>query len=273
MTPGRWITLIVGVPVVLAFIAANALSIVSQIGEGTFPIQHKFQISHGQLTAQFDAGDITLRQATAGSPASQSATLSGTATYSLSRSTVTYSDSTVGYSCPWQFSGNCSLSASLQVPADTVVSLSTGGGDVTIPGFASPLTLRTDGGNVNAGHLRGTLGVDSSGGDVTVGVLDGPLQVNLDGGNLNIGAMSAGRAVITSGGGDVNLVFTKAPSSVQITSDGGNVTLFLPRSGRYNISDNADGGNFNDPLPNYPSSKNTIGVDSAGGDINIVPAG
>jgi DUF4097 and DUF4098 domain-containing protein YvlB len=180
----------------------------------------------------------------------------------------------VAFNCPLHI-GNCSLNATLQVPARTAVSLSTGGGDVTVPVFTtSRLTLRTEGGNLTAGRLAGGLDLETGGGDVTASALDGQVDANTQGGNLNIESITASKASITSGGGDVTLVFAQAPDNLQVNSDGGNVTLVLPRN-RYNVNSDADGGVITGvgAVGDYSSAAKSITVDSGGGDITFRQAG
>jgi hypothetical protein len=275
LTPGRWLTLAVGVPVLLVLIGGAAFSLVAQIGEASFGFHGTIPVHDGQLTAQLNGGNITLRRGAAGSPG-DTAQLTGTATYSLVRATVKVSGSTVTFRCPLP-AGNCSLNATLDVPPKTAVSLSTNGGDATIPGFsASQLMVNTEGGNLTGGQLAGHLDLETGGGDLSVSALTalGLFQANTGGGNLTIGAMTASQASILSGGGDVDVDFAKAPDRLQVNSGGGNVTLVLPR-GQYNISANADGGNV--------TGENTVGVDSSatksisvnsgGGNITFIPAG
>jgi hypothetical protein len=141
MTPARALALAVGVPVLLALIGSAGFSVVAGIGQASFPVRDTIGVRHGQVTAQVNSGNVTLRQAAAG----PDALLTGTARYSLVRATVTTSDSGVDFSCPLHV-GNCVLDTTLAVPARTGVSLSTFGGDVTVPRFTSgPLTLNTDG--------------------------------------------------------------------------------------------------------------------------------
>ncbi len=75
-----------------------------------------------------------------------------------------------------------------------------------------------------------------------------------------------------SGGGDVTLAFTQAPQNLQITAEGGNVTVILPPgSTTYDISTpDTEGGNVSYPSSLVSStSSHKITIDSGGGDITI----
>lgn len=268
MTPGRRLALAIGAPVLLVLIGWSALSAVALVGQANFPVRDTIPVRHGQVTARIDGGDITLRQAAAGAGQAATAELTGTAHYSLFRPTIRASGSTVTLPCSLPV-GDCSLNATLRVPARTSVSLSTNGGDVTVPGFTgSRLTVSTDGGDLTAGELAGHLDLGTGGGDVTAAALDGPVQVTTNGGDLTVRAVRAPTASIGSGGGDVWLAYASAPDSLQITSDGGNVTLVLPAA-QYKVHANADGGTFSNAVGDDPSAAKSITVDSGGGNIAI----
>jgi Putative adhesin len=266
VTPRRAVTLAIGVPVLLALVGAIGFSVVALAAQATFPVRATLPLTGGQVAAQINSGNITLRQS--GATAAH-AELTGTAQYSLERATFTVSGSTVNYDCPLHV-GNCNLNATLQVPAHTPVSLSTFGGDVTVPGFTGRLSLNTDGGGVHAGDLAGDVDLSTVGGDVTASGLAGSLHATTDGGNLNIGSMTAPDVVVSSGGGDVSLAYSAhshAPD-LQINSDGGNVKLFLPR-GQYQVDVNADGGGVTGEPTDDPSARNVIIVNSRGGDVQF----
>jgi Putative adhesin len=271
MTPGRRLALVTGVPVLLVLIGWTGLNAVAFVGQASFPVRGSIPVSDGRVTARIDGGDITLRQTGVSAVRGGTAELTGTAHYSLFRPSVTISGSTVTFPCGLPV-GDCYLNAALWVPADTMVSLFTSGGDATVPGFSGGrLTVRTDGGDVTAGDLAGRLDLGTGGGDLTAAALDGPVQVATGGGNLTVRAMRAPTASISSGGGDVWLAYAAAPDSIQVTSGGGNVTLVLPR-GRYKVALNAGGGTEHNAVGDDPSAGRSITVDSEGGNITIAGA-
>lgn len=266
MTPGRVTALTLGVPIALALIVAGGLSCVSAIDIQHYPVNATFPMVSNQLTANID-GNLTVRQ----DPASSGGQLTGTATYSLVRSAVTISGTTVRYHCRWDM-GDCSLDGTLTVPPQAAITLTTGGGDVTMANYTGNLALSLDGGNLNVGTLSGTMQVSSSGGDVSVTTLDGPMQLDTSGGNINIGAVtSSAGGTVQSDGGDVTMTFTKVPANLSIDSNGGNVRLILPDADRdyiYNVS--TEGGNKDYPsLVRGSHPAVTVTVNSEGGDVTI----
>jgi hypothetical protein len=306
MTPGRWLAVALTVPVALALIGWTGFSLVSTLAQGSYRFSYPVTVSHGQLAFNISGGNITLGQAPGG-PAG----LTGIVQYSLFRpgiySNTSASGTDLGISCDG-IATDCGMDATLDVPARTAVTLHSYGGDVAISSFTGHLTMWTGGGNINAGHLGGTLQIVTYGGDVTGTTLTGTGQVSTGGGNINVGdlagdlqfftyggdltsdAMSGNIQISTGGGnvtansvasplvtiqsagGDVTLAFAQPPANVQIFTGGGNITLVLPPGGtRYDIlTPNSDGGNVNYPPSLFSStSKHTITADSGGGDITI----
>jgi DUF4097 and DUF4098 domain-containing protein YvlB len=150
--------------------------------------------------------------------------------------------------------------------------LDTGGGDLTGSGLNGTLQFSTEGGNIDASNLDGPMRLDTGGGDLTANGLTGDLQVFTEGGNMDGNAVASRQVNAQSGGGDVTLVFTFPPTSLQITTDGGNVTVILPPGNtRYDIlTPDSDGGNVSYPATLVNSrSPDAITVDSGGGDISI----
>jgi hypothetical protein len=271
MTPGRRLALGIGVPVLVVLIGWMAFNFAALVGQGSFTFRYSIPVGDGGLRAHISSGDITLRQAAAGPDPAAAATLTGTAHYSLIRPTARVSGSAVSFPCSIPV-GECGLTGTLQVPAHTSVSLSTAGGDVTIPGFTgSWLTVNTDGGTLTAGGLAGRLDLSTGGGDVTAAALDGPVRVHTDGGDLTARAVRAPTASIGTGGGDVWLAFAAAPDSLQVNSDGGDVTLVLP-PGQYRVLANTDGGSLSNGVGDDPSAARSVTVDSGGGNITISAA-
>ena len=136
------------------------------------------------------------------------------------------------------------------------VTLSSEGGDVAISGPGGLTTVDTGGGDLTASDLAGIVKFSTSGGDIT-------------GNDLAAPSVNAG-----SGGGDVTLVFTQPPANLDITSDGGDITVLLPHGATaYHITSSLR-RRQRESSPCRPARcpSNTISVDSGGGDITIAEA-
>ncbi len=281
MRPGRRLTLVIGASALLAVIGCAA---VDALTTSSFPVSYTFPPGNGQLTARFENGTITLRQAAVSTPV-----LNGTGYYSGSRSTFSHSGATVQYHCPGSL--GCRIDATIRVPANAPVSLSANGSDVNLPSFSrQEITLNTGGGDLTAGTVSGNLNLDTSGGDLTAATVSGNLNLDTSGGDVNIAKLTGPPAKVVSGGGDitvkamstsgtttvdshggdVTLTATKAPENLQVTSASGGVTLVLPR-GSYDFNVNTGGGDLSEPTSD-PQAANKITVQSGGGDVTISEA-
>jgi hypothetical protein len=269
MTPGRVLTLAIGVPVILALIALTGFSFVQQAAHASFRVSYPMAVQQGQLRVGVNGGDITVRQG-----ADSTARLTGTVQYTLSRphvtSVTTASGNEVTVKCPDIALGNCGLSAALDVPRLAGLTLSSGGGNLTVPGVAQTVNLTSDGGDVSVSGIAGAATVLTSGGDLTAGDMGGALRFTTDGGDVNGNGLTAPTLSTDSGGGDVNLVFTKVPANLNIISDGGDVNIIVPRgAASYRVSTTTDGGDDSVTVPQSSSSGDQISVNSGGGDITI----
>lgn len=268
VTPGRVAALALGLPVALAMIGWLTFNFVALLGQANFPVNVTIPLHGNQLTAQIYS-DLTLRQAPVGA-----ARLTGTAHYSLFKPAVdvhqTATSTSVGYDCHVPV-GNCGMSASLVVPRNADVSVSTGGSDLTVPGFNGHATFDTQGGTFSAGSLTGEFQLTTGGGDLNANSLKETggktLQVNSEGGTVNADSVVSVDSSFQSGGGDINVTFAQAPTSLTIHSYGGTVSLVLPRGG-YIFNLHPDGGSLNAPS-SAPGAQDSIVVDSGGGDLNI----
>ena len=251
MTPGRIAALAIGVPVCLALVGFGGLSLVAQIGQGQFPVHEVVPVSGGQVSAHLGGGDVLIRQ-----EGTEQATLNGTAHYSLWRPAFTVQRAgggvTFGYNCRMAV-GNCSLDSTLSVPTGTAVSVSTEGGNATITGTTGTVTMSSGGGDLTANHTAGNL------------------TLSTDGGNINGTALTDARVTANTSGGDIQIQFASVPRNVTVHTDGGNVTIIVPRGATpYKLSAHSDGGTVTDnTMLTNPNSPNVITASSSGGDVTI----
>jgi Toastrack DUF4097 len=233
MTPGRWATLAIGVPIALVLIGWSAFSLVADIGGASFPVSTTIPVQNGRLVASTGGGDITVHQ---GRVSAGTARLTGKVEYSLVRPTFTVSASGISLHCRLP-TGNCGLNATLDVPSHTAVDLNTGGGNMQVTGIQGNVTLESAGGDV-----------DGSG-------------------------LSSPHVTTDSGGGNVTLVFTAVPDYVKVGSSGGDITIVVPRGHTsYHIKSTLSGGDYSASVPTNDASRHTIQVDSGGGNVNITEA-
>jgi hypothetical protein len=269
MTPGRWATLAIGVPIALVLIGWSAFSLVADIGGASFPVSTTIPVQNGRLVASTGGGDITVHQ---GRVSAGTARLTGKVEYSLVRPTFTVSASGISLHCRLP-TGNCGLNATLDVPSHTAVDLNTGGGNMQVTGIQGNVTLESAGGDVGISAIGGTADVQTGGGNLTASDLGSVLTFTTSGGDVDGSGLSSPHVTTDSGGGNVTLVFTAVPDYVKVGSSGGDITIVVPRGHTsYHIKSTLSGGNYSASVPTNDASRHTIQVDSGGGNVNITEA-
>ena len=270
MTPDRWVTLAIGVPIALALIGWTGFSFIANLGRASFPVSTSIPLQDGHLVASTGGGDITVHQDQTRGGAAR---LTGTVQYSLIRPDLTISGDGFHLHCRL-LTGNCGLNATLDVPLDTSVNLASEGGNMQINGIQRDVTLNSSGGDVTVSDIGGLADVTTGGGNLTASDLGDIRQFTTDGGDVNGNNLFAPQVKMESGGGNVTLVFTRVPANLNIISDGGDITLVLPHSTTtsYAITEQTEGGDYSYSVPTSSSSSHVINVDSGGGNVSIAEA-
>jgi DUF4097 and DUF4098 domain-containing protein YvlB len=105
---------------------------------------------------------------------------------------------------------------------------------------------------------------------VTANRVTGALTMRTDGGNIQALAVAATQVTAHTGGGGIKIVFTRVPRDVHVTTDGGNITIIVPPgNAQYNVNASSAGGSVNRDVPVNSSSRNVITATSGGGDVTI----
>ena len=227
MTPGRRIILLLGVPLSFALLAGTCFLIISNAAKGSYTVSYSPVRISGGLAMNVYGGDVTLQGGV--SPSAAQFTGTGTVwyglTYSGQRPTLATAQTAAGtridFSCP---NYNCALSSTVDVPPQVPVTLTSNGGNVTATGI-SDATLQTGGGNLTVNGLTGNVSLN------TDSTPNGPYG----GGGAVDGTLAAQNITVDSGGNSVNLQLSTPPSNLNITTEGGNVTLQLPGGSSYRV--------------------------------------
>jgi Putative adhesin len=269
LTPGRRAALAIGVPVCLLLIAYGGFDLIANLGVGHFPVRYTAPASTKSLTVTTDGGQLSLR------PTAGRVTLTGTARYTLIRSTLTArtadGNTALGYHCVTLPTEDCALDATISAPAAMPVTASTAGGNASVAGLTGPVTLSSGGGNLSASRISGPLSLNTSGGSVQLTAITSPtLTAATGGGNIQAAGVSAAAVTARTGGGDIEIVFSGVPRDVQVNTSGGDITLVLPRgTTAYHVTAQTSGGSIADSLPLQTSSPNVIAASAGGGNITI----
>src|SRR6266568_3080684 len=251
MTPGRRIALPLGVPLALVIIAWTGLTEVAFAGVGSYPVRLAVPVHGNTVSLSLGPADTQVTEA-----AGSKLRLTGTAHYSLVRSTVTWHTTASGVSvsprCHF-LTGVCSFSFRAVLPAGKRAYLSDGSGNLTLRGLTGPVSLQTGSGNITGGTLSGprvTLGAGS--------------------GNIAITGLTSLHVVVHDGSGNISLVFSAVPDHVEVTASSGNVSLVLPPGpARYQVDATTDSGNRTVHLPGTSAPTHVIKVTAGSGNISI----
>ena len=251
MTRGRRVALLLGLPVALAVIGWTGLTAVAYAGQASYPVRLAVPVSGN--TVSLSAGDADVRVTQA--PGSQ-LLLTGTAHYSIVRSTVTWRTTPSGVAvsprCHFVV-GNCSFDLHAVVPDGKRALISTGSGNVTLADVSGPVSAGTGSGDVSGNAVSGA-----------------KVTLSTGSGNISIAGLTGAQVSASAGSGDITLTFTKVPDRVHVDSGSGNVTLVLPPGTTpYHVSATADSGGRVVTVPTNPASQHVITVSSGSGNISI----
>ena len=271
MTPARRIILLLGVPLSFALLAWTCFAIISQASQGSYAVSYAPVRVTGGLDMNVYGGDVTLQGGVA--PSAARFTGSGTVWYGLNYSgqrptlvtAQTPTGTRINFTCP---NYNCALSSTVDVPPQAPVTVTSNGGNITATGI-SDATLQTGGGDLTVDGLTGNVSLN------TDNAPNGPYG----GGGQVDGTLAAQNIAVDSGGSNVNLQLTTAPSNLNITTEGGSVTLQLPAGYSYrvdNIPEPQSQVQMNGPaqpaaitVTNSSSSQYRITVNADGGAVTI----
>jgi hypothetical protein len=233
MTPARRIILLLGVPLSFTLLAWTCYAIISQSAQGSYTVSYSPVRVSGGLAMNVYGGDVTLQGGV--SPSAAQFTGSGTVwyglTYSGQRPTLATAQTAAGtrinFACP---NYNCALSSTVDVPPQVPVTVTSNGGSITATGL-SDATLQSGGGNLTVDGLTGnvSLNTDNAPNNGPSGP-DGPW-----GGGQVTGTLAAQNISVDSGGNSVDLQLTTPPANLNVTTEGGSVTLQLPEGYSYRV--------------------------------------
>ncbi|MFF6995674.1 DUF4097 family beta strand repeat-containing protein [Streptomyces sp. NPDC008313] len=113
--------------------------------------------------------------------------------------------------------------------------------------------------------------LDSSGGDVTVTGLAGAIDVKAGGGKVRADDVAAKSLRVSAQGGSVRAGFTTAPSSVDVDTKSGDVTVRVPNEA-YAVQVSAKGGSEKVGVRTDPASDRKIKLNTEGGSVRLTTA-
>ena len=150
----------------------------------------------------------------------------------------------------------------LTIPADILIDLKTGGGNVTIDNdLKDKVNIKTGGGNISAKGIGGNASITTGGGNIKLADINGDAQISTAGGDIQLGSINGIADISTAGG---NIKVGSVNSTADISTAGGNVNIGTV-GGNLDIA--TAGGNINVDVVS-----GTADISTAGGNIKLAGA-
>lgn len=153
--------------------------------------------------------------------------------------------------------GSCDTRYVVVVPREHTVKIETTSGDLTATNVSGTVELRSSSGDVKASEIDGSLVLDTSSGDI---VAD---------------KVSSGSVKAHASSGDIELLFTVAPTGVDVDASSGDVRIVLPPGpDAYRLEvDTSSGDQETAAVRTDPASHRVIKAETSSGDLTIEYAG
>ena len=123
--------------------------------------------------------------------------------------------------------------------------LATEGGNITVGRADSLVTVKTGGGQIDFGEVRGSVHAQTGGGGIRVMYVSGPMDVESSGGSICLTRVSGSVRAATGAGTITAWInpdntenhgeWVSLPGASQLTSEEGDIVVFLPRKLAVNI--------------------------------------
>jgi hypothetical protein len=287
MTRARRVLLVLGLPVVLAFIGALAVNAIALADQVSYHVHRSFAAGPGPIRVSVDNADASYRPAP-GRRISVTGTLRG----SLARPTLTWQATPGNLALHTQCrvpTGDCSEAFDITVPAGRRLRLSDSSGDLHASNFSGHVTLSDGSGDIGASGLSGVLSVTDGSGDIGASRLSGALSfadgsgdiavsgltgshvtLSDDSGDISVAGLTGTDVTAKDGSGDITLTFAKVPRRVDVTDASGDVHLVLPHgSTRYQVQANSQSGTTSVSVPRTTSPAHVIIVSVGSGNVTV----
>lgn len=118
----------------------------------------------------------------------------------------------------------------------------TSGGSLTFGNIHGNILGRTSGGSIRVGDCIGDIDVDTSGGSITIGKVSGNVEAHTSGGSVNV-KEAGGTIDATTAGGSITAALGKQPDhDCVFKTHGGSVRVYLPEGINVDVDARTIGG-------------------------------
>ena len=119
-------------------------------------------------------------------------------------------------------SGRLWVTLELDIPKNSALDASTGGGNIDASEIDGRVSLETAGGNITAGNIGGPAHLETGGGNIGAKEVAGDLVADTGGGHITIDTV-AGNATLHTSGGHIRV--NSIQGTAHLDTGGGNITL------------------------------------------------
>ncbi len=231
----RNVWIIVAIVVVLVCCCALAVAAALAVGAGWFTVfptvvqgglasvseytEQTFDVGAApQLTLDNFAGAVTVRAGTSGQ-IRVSVTKKATSSANLNRIEVQITPQDGGLSIQSRSNGltsNRSVQFEISAPADAILDLHTGAGNIDVQGFSSDVTIDSGAGSVTITDVNGSLDAHSGAGSISVRGATGPARLDTGAGSIDYLGTPQGSCRFETGTGSIQL---NLPADLNATVD------------------------------------------------------
>ena len=134
------------------------------------------------------------------------------------------------------------------------VVLNTSGGDITLNTIEGELYAETSGGDIKINNHNGYISLSTSGGDITVTKQKGDLKASTSGGDVHLD-MSDGKIWTSTSGGDIDINYYGNNKGIEASTSGGGIHAKVPASFKASVYLETSGGDIESNFSNCSTSK------------------
>jgi|WetSurMetagenome_2_1015567.scaffolds.fasta_scaffold36568_2 DUF4097 and DUF4098 domain-containing protein YvlB len=133
-----------------------------------------------------------------------------------------------------KFLENTNLKIDISIPEKFNTEISTAGGDINLGNLTGNVDMKTAGGDIVLKSIKGNTDLKTAGGDIKVESFNGNFSAKTAGGDIIISG-SDGSIEAKTAGGDITVKYTGENKGMELSTAGGNVSLYLPENFSANI--------------------------------------
>ena len=154
----------------------------------------------------------------------------------------------------WPALESASVGYVIKVPTTMTVRVSDNAGAIQLESLSGQITAHTNAGNINLVSVAGPVEVTGHAGSIV---------------GRNVSSM---RVTLRTSAGGIDVTFSAAPATIDVSTNVGSITLRVPSTVSYNVHTSVAGGSARADVNRSPASPHAITASTWTGSIAIEPA-